>query len=171
MDVKFINPFVNSVINTLATMAGKTPVRLAPSLKQDNRAKGDISGIIGFAGKSVHGSVALSFPQATALKIYSLMLGENVTTINEAVQDIVGELANIVAGGAKTEFEKEGMAFHISIPTVVVGRNHSIIHKCSTPVVLIPFRLESCDFVMEISVKTELVVSEVSRLAERTAAV
>jgi chemotaxis protein CheX len=155
MDVKFINPFVNSVINTLATMAGKTPVRLAPSLKQDNCAKGDISGIIGFAGKSVHGSVALSFPQETALKIYSLMVGDASTKINNDVQDTVGELANIVAGSAKTEFDKQGMDFHISIPTVVVGKNHTIIHKGNTPVVLIPFKLESCEFVMEISIKTE----------------
>jgi chemotaxis protein CheX len=155
MDVKFINPFVKSVINTLETMAGKTPVRLAPSLKQDNCAKGDISGIIGFAGKDVHGSVALSFPQETVLKIYSLMVGDVATKINNDVQDTVGELANIVAGGAKTEFDKQGMAFHISIPTVVVGQNHTIIHKGNTPVVLIPFQLESCEFVMEISLKLE----------------
>jgi chemotaxis protein CheX len=136
-------------------MAGKTPVRLAPSLKQDNCAKGDISGIIGFAGKTVHGSVALSFPQETVLKIYSLMVGDVATKINNDVQDTVGELANIVAGSAKTEFDKQGMDFHISIPTVVVGPNHTIIHKGNTPVVLIPFQLESCEFVMEISLKTE----------------
>jgi chemotaxis protein CheX len=155
MDVKYINPFVNAVVNTLETMAGKTPVRQAPSLKNDNCAKGDISGIIGFAGKDVHGSVALSFPQETALKIYSLMVGDVATKISNDVQDTVGELANIVAGGAKTEFDKQGMAFHISIPTVVVGQNHTIIHKGNTPVVLLPFRLESLEFVMEISLKIE----------------
>jgi chemotaxis protein CheX len=83
------------------------------------------------------------------------MVGDVATKISNDVQDTVGELANIVAGGAKTEFDKQGMAFHISIPTVVVGQNHTIIHKGNTPVVLLPFRLESLEFVMEISLKIE----------------
>lgn len=168
MDVRFINPFINAVANTLATMAGKTPVRLAPSLKSDSIAKGDISGIIGFAGRNVHGSVALSFPEETALKIYALMMGETLPNLNKDVQDTVGELANIVAGGAKTELDALGLAFHISIPTVVLGKNHTIIHKGSAPVVLIPFQLESCSFVMEISFKTEGILNKPVRRTQES---
>ncbi len=165
MDVKYINPFVNAVIHTLATMLGKMPERLAPALKDTNVAHGDISGIIGFAGQNVYGSVALSFPQETALKIYNLMMGETVGKISKEVQDTVGELVNIVAGGAKTELDEEGLAFRISIPTVVVGKNHTIAHKGNSPVVCIPFKLEACTFVMEICMRVDIIPGRIKRVA------
>jgi chemotaxis protein CheX len=170
MDIRFVNPFVIAVSNTLTTMLGKTPQRLAPVIKKDNFAQGDISGIIGFAGKVVHGSVALSFPEATALKIYEMMVGEVQPKINTDIQDTVGELVNIVAGGAKTDFDREGLDFHISIPTVVVGKNHTIVHKGSSPVVVIPFQLESLPFSMEICLKMEASLSQPSRQARVVAA-
>ncbi|RJP78157.1 MAG: chemotaxis protein CheX [Candidatus Zixiibacteriota bacterium] len=155
MDVKYINHFISAVNNTFTTMLGSSPERQGLSLKQHHVAQGDISSIIGFAGKLAHGSVALSFPQETALKIHAVMTGETLDKLNKDVQDTVGEIVNIIAGGAKTEFDQEGLSFHISIPTVVVGKDHTIIHKGSTPIVLLPFTWEGCSFVMEISLKLE----------------
>jgi chemotaxis protein CheX len=153
MDVKYINPFINSVVNTMETMLGISPQRMAPFLKDTNHANGDVSGIIGFASQEVIGSVAITFPTATALNVYQKMMGEVLSSLNEEVQDTVGELANIVAGGAKGEFAGIGISYHISIPTVVVGKNHTITHKGGTPVVAIPFKLEKDPFFMEISMK------------------
>ena len=153
MDVKYINPFINSVVNTMETMVNTSPKRLAPFLKDNNVARGDVSGIIGFASQEIVGSVALTFPEITAKKIYSIMMDEEVNGINEDIQDTVGELANIIAGGAKEELSAMGITYHISIPTVVVGKNHSIVHKGGTPVMVIPFELENHAFFMEISMK------------------
>lgn len=137
-------------------MLGLTPERQNAFIKDDATAGGDVSGIIGFADKNISGSVALSFPIATALKIYELMMGEKVDHINPDVQDSVGELANIVTGTAKSEFSNMNVTFHISIPTVVVGKNHRIAHKVGTPVVVIPFKLdEDLEFTLEISMKID----------------
>jgi chemotaxis protein CheX len=155
MDVKYVNPFINAVVNTMETMLGVAPERMSPSLKNNNVAQGDISSIIGFAGDNVHGSIALSFPTLTALKIYHRMMGEVINKINKDVEDTIGELVNIVAGGAKTELENEDVIFHISIPSVIIGKNHTIAHKGSIPVVLIPFKWEKGTFVMEISMKVD----------------
>lgn len=164
MDVKYINPFINSVVNTMETMVGVSPDRLAPFVKEHCNAKGDVSGIIGFASKTIVGSVALTFPQETARKIYESMMGEPASRINEDVQDTVGELTNIVAGAAKEEFSGIGISYHISIPTVVTGANHKISHKGSTPVVVIPFKVFNLTFYMEISIK--LINQMVARAAD-----
>lgn len=156
MDVKYINPFINATVMTIEMMLGSTPVRQAPYMKDNSIAQGDISGIIGFADRKLSGSVALSFPTSSVLKVYESMMGEKVSRVNTDVQDSVGELANIIAGTAKKEFDEIDVQFHISIPTVVVGNNHTITHKAGTPVVVVPFKMEGdIEFTLEISMKIE----------------
>ena len=153
MDVKYINPFVHAVINTMETMLGVVPERMTTYLKEDEKAHGDISGIIGFGEANIVGSVALTFPTETAIKVYKLMIGDEVTSLNEEVRDTVGELSNIVAGSAKKEFADMDILYHLSIPTVVVGKDHTVIHKGGMGVVVIPFELDNSPFTMEISMK------------------
>ena len=95
-------------------MAGIQVVRDKPFLKKDNVTTGDITGIIGLADKLMSGSIALTFPEKTILKIYENMMGEAATEISAEVQDLVGELANMVAGGAKNEFSNfSALAFSL----------------------------------------------------------
>ena len=155
MDSKYITPFIDSVLNTMKTMLGETPRRKESRLKQSQFAQGDISGIVGFASNDIYGSVALSFPTATAIKSYNLMVGDSADKISDDVRDTVGELTNIVAGGAKKIYAEKGNSFDISIPTIVVGKNHMISHKAGTPVVIVPFSLGADPFVMEVSVKVD----------------
>ena len=155
MDAKYINPFVLALVNAMETMMGVSPERGTPYLKREGNTQGDVSAIIGFAGPSVTGSVTLSLPTPVALKFYCLMVGERVFRITGDVQDVVGELANIVAGGAKAELSKENITFNISIPTVVVGHGHSIGHRGDIPVMVIPFEVGKHRFVMEVTMKLE----------------
>jgi chemotaxis protein CheX len=164
MDVKYINPFINAVVTTFETMVAVSPERLDPFIKNHAMAQGDISGIIGYASKDIIGSIAMTFPQETAQSIYQLMMGEEVTEINEEVKDTVGELANIIAGTAKTEFSSLNIAYHISIPTVVVGKSHTISHKGGIPVVVIPFKMGELMFYMEVSMKLNSVTAVAQKL-------
>jgi chemotaxis protein CheX len=153
MDVKYINPFVESLINTLEMMMGMTPEPGSPYVKGDAITQGDITGVIGFAEKNITGAVVLSFPENAALKLYEALTGEAVSNLSRDVEDSIGELTNIVAGGAKTVLAKDGFSFHISIPSVIVGKNHSISHTVETPIVVIPFSYEDLVFSMEVSMK------------------
>ncbi len=156
MDIKYIDPFVDAVCHTMTTMLGDTPKRKEVQMKDDNRAYGDISGIIGFASKNICGSVALTFPTETAVKCYNMMVGDNIDKITDDVRDTVGELTNIVAGGAKKIYAEQGLSFDISIPTIVLGKNHILSHKGGTPVSNVPFTIGDYPFVMEISIKLEM---------------
>ncbi len=142
METKFINPFINAVEKAMQTMAGFTPEKKPPFIKKDRTTRGDITGIIGFAEANISGSVALSFPTQTIFKLYETMMGTAVSEINDEVEDIVGELANIVVGSAKVEFAGLGYPFNISLPLLVSGEAHVIKHKHNSPILVIPFRLD-----------------------------
>ena len=50
MDEKLINPFIESTMHVLQTIAGITAEKGTPFQKEDNVARGDISGVIGLTG-------------------------------------------------------------------------------------------------------------------------
>jgi len=151
MKLDFINPFIHSVFNAMETMMEIKPLRQKPFTKSNNITEGDVTGLVGFASKDISGSVALSFPKDTAFKIYETMIGVPVNEINSEVQDIVGELTNIVVGGAKNELSTMGYSYNISIPMVVAGTKHTINHKYDKPIVVVPFSFGDKTFSMELS--------------------
>ncbi len=155
MNVEYINPFINSTINALTTMCSLSPTRGKPYLKTDpDEAFADISAIIGLAGEA-NGWVAVSFPRGTALKVAANMLGEKKVSIDADVQDAVGEIVNMIAGGAKADFSQKNLSFKIAIPTVVVGPNHLLSQKRDVPCIVIPFTAEGETFYIEVCLKAE----------------
>ena len=50
MKVEFINPFLSSLINVLATMAQTELTPGKPKIKKGEVAQGDVSGLIGMVG-------------------------------------------------------------------------------------------------------------------------
>ncbi len=104
MDVKLINPLLKSVRGVIETMLRIAPGQSAPYAKKSSLASGDIAGVIGFAEIDCNGAVVLSFPKSTALKVYRLLTGEESSRLDGDVQDAIGEITNMAAGGAKSGF-------------------------------------------------------------------
>ncbi len=136
MQVEYINPFIASLKHTFHTMLSCEAHRGHMVLKEDNRSQHQISGVIGLSGKAV-GTVVVSFSESVALKAASTMLLAEFTEINDEVLDAVGELTNIVAGGAKAELEE----YHLmsSLPNVITGCGHEIHFPSDVTPVSIPF--------------------------------
>jgi chemotaxis protein CheX len=139
MNVEFINPFITSLMNVLDTMAKTKLVPGKPSLKKDVVSKGDVSGIIGMVGPQVKGSLSVTFEESLAFSVMYNMLGERPETLNEEITDMVGEITNMVTGGAKNILGDKGFDFNMATPTVVSGKDHSISHKSKGATILIPF--------------------------------
>lgn len=139
MNVEFINPFLTSLINVLSMMAQTTLKAEKPRIKKDEVAKGDVSGLIGMVGPQTKGSLSISFEESLALTIMERMLGEKPAGIDEEVTDMVGEITNMVTGGAKNMLGEKGYEFDMATPIVVSGKGHTINHKGDGPKVLIPF--------------------------------
>ena len=139
MNVDFINPFLQSLLNVISTMANMELTPGKPSLKKDSLAKGDVSGLIGMIGPQTKGSLSITFEQKLILEIMQNMLGENPGMINEDISDLVGEITNMVTGGAKNILGDKGYEFEMATPVVVVGNGHSISHKAHGKKIIMPF--------------------------------
>ncbi|NRA82611.1 MAG: chemotaxis protein CheX [Gammaproteobacteria bacterium] len=150
MKVEFINPFLDSLLNVLATMASTKLTPGKPLLKRNEKAHGDVSGLIGMVGPDIKGSLSISFDEKLALSIMQGMLGENPGKINEEVTDMVGEITNMVAGGAKNLLDQKGYDFDMATPIVVSGKEHTISHQFDGPKIMIPFTNPNGRAVIEI---------------------
>jgi len=123
----------------------------AISLKESPEARGDITGMIGMIGNKVKGSLSITFTQSVALDICSKMLGEKFTEVDDSVVDLVGEITNMVTGGAKRILADQGHDFNMATPNVITGLNHRIHHQCQGQIIQIPFKAESGKFYVEVS--------------------
>jgi len=150
MNVTFINPFLASILNVLSTMANTQARPGKPVLKKGHQAMGDVTGMIGMTGEKTRGSLAITFTGAAIRTITSRMLGEEQPELDETVADMVGEITNMVTGGAKRILSEQGYRFDMAIPTTIIGKDHQIYHKTSGPIIVIPFEVEGADFFIEV---------------------
>ncbi|MGL6262331.1 chemotaxis protein CheX [Vibrio sp. WXL103] len=142
MRAEFVNPFLASLINVLKTMASLELKPLKPRIKKDEVARGDVSGLIGMVGDQTRGSMSITFDEQLALEIMDKMLGERPSSIDEEVTDMVGEITNMVTGGAKRILADNGFEFEMATPVVVSGKGHTLRHKCEGAIIIMPFTSE-----------------------------
>ena len=150
MNVEFINPFIGALVNVLKTMAQTELQPGKPKKKTDEKASGDVSGLIGMVGPQVKGSLSITFDESLALEIMHRMLGEKPAGIDAEVSDMVGEIANMICGGAKNELSEKGYDFGMATPVVVTGKDHTINHQVDGPKMIMPFNSEFGSAYLEI---------------------
>ena len=149
MDVKFIDPFINATLTVLETMAFTKAEAGKPYLKKDQIASGDVSGVIGLTGE-VSGTFSVSYTEKSILAIVSNMFGEEMKELDEEIKDAVGEITNMIAGQARQELDQLGRFLQAAIPTVILGKNHTINHVTAHPVIAVPFNTPSGGFCIEV---------------------
>lgn len=150
MDVKYINPFLTAAANVFETMI-EVPFSLGkPTLKTDREPTYDISSIIGLSG-DVTGCVVINLSEEIALQLASGLLGETMTELDDDCTDAIGEIANMVAGNAKTDFPSGGSS--ISVPSVVIGK-HRVAYPKGVPIISIPCRTDKGGLVIDLALKT-----------------
>lgn len=150
MDAAYITPFMQSVQNVFATMLQLQVQVGEPKVKSDQQATFDVSGIIGMSGDVV-GAVVLSFPTETAERIVALFTGETTNADNPDFADAIGELVNMIAGGAKGRFE--GRKVSISCPNVVIGKDHTVTSQKAVPCIMIPCDTDCGEMCIEICIQ------------------
>lgn len=123
MQVEYINPFIQSLTNVFRTMLNCELERKSLSLKESHAPTYEVSAVIGLTGKA-SGAVVLSLSRSVAFKVVETLLDVEVNEINADVVDAVGELTNMVAGGAKVGLSQYEMS--LGMPSMITGRNHAI---------------------------------------------
>lgn len=149
MDPSYIKPFVVALKRVFETMIAVPFTLGKPALKKGNEVPHEISSIIGLSG-NVSGSVVISLSEAVAFQLASALLGEPITELNEVCTDAIGEIANIIAGNAKTDFPTNNNA--ISVPSVVVGK-HKVSYPSGIPIITVPCATDKGEMIIEIALK------------------
>jgi len=113
--------FVDGAANYFGTFS-KTPAAIgAPFLIQDiNKYLEDFTGIIGISGNK-KGSVFFSAPRELLIQLIT-SIGV-LTTQDEKLMDLVGEVSNTISGNARREFGEE---FMLSVPVVIQGKSENV---------------------------------------------
>lgn len=152
MNVKYINPLLESTISVLSTMAFMEVMPGKPQLKQTNLSIADVTGTIDLNGRDVTGWLAVGFYQPTILNIFKNMLGENAESIDDPVVDLVGEITNMITGSAKRIYSNKGI-FDIDLarPSVVVGKDKELQGSIPGRSVMLPFSTNVGDLCLEFS--------------------
>jgi chemotaxis protein CheX len=133
---EYLNPFITSIISLFDTMLDVEITRGTPFVSSAPLPEHEVSGIIGLTGKA-KGAAVVSLGEETALRSTERLLGERPAGINSDVVDAVGELANIVAGGAKAQLQQ--LKMDLGLPSVVTGKDHTIGFPSGLSPVCIPF--------------------------------
>jgi len=144
MKAEQVNPFLKSAVETFKTMVNLAVKPGTPYLRKE-ASQPEISGVVNISG-DIRGTFAMTYPSATAIKVCSKFLGEEIKELNASVADCIGELTNIVTGFAKKNLKS--LLFSISLPKVV--HNQTII-PTDVPVICIPFESDMGTFIIEAS--------------------
>lgn len=151
LDTNFVNPFLNATLHVLEVQASVKAVAGKIFLKKPGEAfLGDVSGVIGIVSDSFNGSVVISFPEDTFLKVMSGMLGEEYTKLSKDLLDGAGEITNMIFGQAKIVLNDQGYGIKTALPSVVSGKNHTLTAVTRGPTVVVPFSSTAGDFNVEI---------------------
>lgn len=149
IDPKLIVPFVNSVRSVFATMVKVETEIQRPHYKTQPAPNYDVSSIIGFSGQIV-GSVVVSLERGAAEALVAAFAGSPLKITDADFPDAIGELANMIAGGAKTHL---GSLASISVPSVVIGSGHVLARLTDVPCIVIPCKTPVGNFAVEVNIK------------------
>lgn len=153
--------FRESLETTFNTMVFLPVIFGDPRHKHDGAPTGTISGTIGVSGthkqapNELRANFSLIFSESLAKRVLrSMMMLESSAPINIAeLRDAVGELTNMTAGGVKTRMADKGFNLSLSLPTVVVGKDHYLGDSSGVALALvIPVTVNEDVFFMEINV-------------------
>ena len=125
MRLEYINPFVEASCDILKEVLDAEVEKEELFLKETTVPILGVAVLIGLTG-SVRGRVLIDMSLDTALKITSIMNGEEVKVFDDLAKATVTELANMIGGRAITELHSEGFSFQVSPPTIFTGSDMEV---------------------------------------------
>jgi chemotaxis protein CheX len=152
-EITIAKHFIKAAQDILQTMANLHPVVGAPYVKREKTQEGDLSALIGVTGDR-RGTISITFQRNAAYALLVGMLGDDVHDVQNDMEDVVGEITNMVSGQARASLVETGLTMHGSTPTIIAGQGHTLHHKASGPPIAIPFELGDGKFTIEFCFET-----------------
>lgn len=125
MDVKHINPFIESFTNVIPQLGFNNIQKGNLSVKSKDLKSSGVIIIVGIVG-ALKGNVVYSIKMEDAKKIAStMMMGMPINELDEMAQSALSELTNMLTANAATSFANIGVHIDISTPTLLHGNDIS----------------------------------------------
>ncbi|MCC6127081.1 MAG: chemotaxis protein CheX [Pirellulales bacterium] len=106
---------------------------------------GSVTGLIGVHG-NVSGFITVNMAEQVALAAVGGLLQEPCPRLSNQVVDGVGELTNIISGGIKKGLYGSPWLFsHITVPSVIIGRNYQIAYAKGLQYLSVAFEHQTDD--------------------------
>ncbi|MFP8488683.1 chemotaxis protein CheX [Gracilimonas sp. Q87] len=140
----------DSVINTFSSICGEAPRYV--EISDDN--KEPLNGIIGniaVFNPDLTFSLMMAIPKETAFKISESFLGVELPFDSDDMGDLVGEIANILAGDVAANIEKVGFRGQSSLPTATRGSDLTLFMPNKPPTVKMKFSGNCGDFLLNMA--------------------
>jgi chemotaxis protein CheX len=147
---KLLDALSASTHSVFSTMCGWALEAGTPQIVPESHARHDISGIIAISG-AVNATVVVSFEKEIAFSAAELFLGSRPEKINADVVDTVGELTNMIGGGAKERLKLDGL--NLGLPTVVAGAGHYVAFESGVVIRHLPMTSEKGPLCIEFGLK------------------
>jgi len=142
--------FIASTQAVFKTMLGWEVEVIATDRVDEFQPGHDVAGIIGFAG-CIEGTIVISLDKDVVFAAADIFIGERPTTINSDILDLVGELANMIGGGAKERINLSGIA--LGLPTTVSGSDYRISFKPDVAIETIRFQSPNGPLTVQIAMR------------------
>jgi chemotaxis protein CheX len=125
-----------------------------PLLEHVSKFNYSLSAMVGFAGFK-QGNLTIHAPDKVAKGLTQDFLGMEVDSINEDVEDAMGELANMLAGSLKPFISNDGGKVELSLPSVVHGEEYTLTVVNKADWVIVPFTVSHGDFLVGLELKKQ----------------
>lgn len=123
MDVKYLNPFVDSVLDVMPQLGFVDVSRGNLSLKTQDFIYSGVIILVGIVGE-LKGNVVFRIDTEEAKKVAaSMLMDPELGELDDLAKSALSELANMIAANAATNFSKAGISIDISTPRLICGEN------------------------------------------------
>jgi chemotaxis protein CheX len=151
MNVKFLNPFLDAVVDVMKAEVGIPCDRANLSMQKSSMTTSEITVMISIIGQ-VQGVVMYGMSKATCIAIVSKIMDQEFTEFDTLAQSGIGELGNVISGKATINLSNAGFQTTISPPTLVVGQGAQISTLDFSRIV-VPFATELGDIIVHLAVR------------------
>jgi chemotaxis protein CheX len=157
MNVKFLNPFVNSAHEILSLEMHETVQRGDLCLENGLYLTDDVTVIISLIG-AVDGTVFFSMSKESAMQMASVLMGETFESLNKLAQSGIAELGNVITGRASMKLAEAGYEASISTPSLIIGKG-ATISTLEYPRLIVPLKTSMGSMTIHLALREGLKIS------------
>jgi chemotaxis protein CheX len=147
-DIEILNEYINSAYSTIRALTGEQSIKADKPFiaKKDEALKADITALINIQASKFSGTIALSFPEATYLKLVAGLTKVEQVTITDENSKTAGSIVSLINGQARAALAEKGRSLSEASPLIVTGKDHSLHTPEHSLTMVVPIRADIGEF-------------------------